>query len=250
MCGVVVDCYHSLFSLCVCQTNRLVLSAPPSNFDVTIDCSHLPLNSKVRGAELHFWIALTFALHMPSGFTEPRAKQTRCSQARGCMTARQRCSFFFFFNSPTEDDEYVIDFSPTPLSTIFPLQCAKQDWVQAWSMHCFSFSITLEWAEDTKGYAGEVWQRWKQSRASGGPLKANIWVVMNVCVCVDVGERKRYAYGGKFYAFFTNFLMHLSRVIKRVGFCLSWISSFEAGIYLLCLYKPLVTLPLPSYFKL
>lgn len=83
-------------------------------------------------------------------------------------------SFFFFFYSPTEDDVYVIDFSPTPLSTVFPLQCAKQDWVQAWSMHCFSFSITLEWAEDTKGYTGEVWQGRKQSRASGGPHKANI----------------------------------------------------------------------------
>ena len=129
MCRMVVDCCQALFSLCVCQTDRLVLSAPPSNFDVTIDCSHLPLNSKVRGAELHFWIALTFALHMLSGFTKPRAKPTRCSQARGCVTARQRCdvSLFFFFYSPTEDGVYVIDFSPTPLSTVFPLQCAKQD---------------------------------------------------------------------------------------------------------------------------
>ena len=144
----------------VCQTDRLVLSAPPSNFDVIIDCFYLPLNSKVRGVELHFWIALTFALHMLSGFTELRAKQTRCSQAHGCVTARQRCDVFFFY-SPTGGDVYVIDFSPTPLSTMFPLQCTKQDWVRAWSMHCFSFSITLEWAEDTKGYTGEVWQRWK-----------------------------------------------------------------------------------------
>lgn len=67
-------------------------------------------------------------------------------------------SFFFFLLTQWG---YVIDFSP-PLSTIFPLQCAKQDWVQAWSMHCFSFSTTLEWTEDMKGYSGEVWQEWKQ----------------------------------------------------------------------------------------
>lgn len=65
---------------------------------------------------------------------------------------------FFFFKSPTESDVYVIDFSPAHLSDAFTLQCTKQDWVQAWSMHCFSFSVTLEWAEDTKGYTGEVWQ--------------------------------------------------------------------------------------------
>lgn len=85
---------------------------------------------------------------------------------------------FFFFYSPTEDDVYVIDFSPTLLSTVFPLQCAKQDWVQAWSMHCFSFSITLEWAEDTKGYTGEVWQGWKQSGAPSRPIHEFAWMFM------------------------------------------------------------------------
>lgn len=74
-------------------------------------------------------------------------------------------SFFFFSFLLTHWGWCICDwfFLPTSLSTIFPLQCTKQDWVQAWSMHCFSFSITLEWAEDTKGYAGEVWQEWKQN---------------------------------------------------------------------------------------
>ncbi|TNN55128.1 Elongator complex protein 4 [Liparis tanakae] len=37
----------------------------------------------VRGAEPRFWIALTFALHMLSGFTALGAKRARCSQAHG-----------------------------------------------------------------------------------------------------------------------------------------------------------------------
>lgn len=110
----------SLFSLSVCQTDRLVWSAPPSNFDVIIDSSHLAPNSKVRRAAPHFWIALTFTLHMLSGFTDPRAKQKQRSLALGCVTARQRCAsflfFFFFFYSPTEDDVYVIDFFSLLLS--------------------------------------------------------------------------------------------------------------------------------------
>ena len=67
---------------------------PPSNFDVGIDCSGLPLNSKVSRVELHFWIGLTFALHMLSGLPEPRAKQALGSQAHECVTARQRCDVF------------------------------------------------------------------------------------------------------------------------------------------------------------
>lgn len=69
-------------------------------------------------------------------------------------------------------------FFPTPLSTNFPLRCAKQDWVQAWSMHCFSFSITLQWVEDTKGYVGEVWQGgWAELLEA--PLRL-IWIFMGV----------------------------------------------------------------------
>lgn len=95
---------------------------------------------------------------------------------------------FFFFSSPTEDDVYVIDFFfflPTPLSNNFPLQCTKQHWVQAWSMHCFSFSITLQWAEDTKGYAGEVWQGGRAELLEA-PFRL-VWIFMGVKV--GVGDR-------------------------------------------------------------
>lgn len=81
---------------------------------------------------LHFWIALTFAPHMLSGFTASGAK--RITVKPGPLGARQPDSVLSFpplfplpRYSPTEDDVYVIDFSPTPLSTIFPLQCTKQD---------------------------------------------------------------------------------------------------------------------------
>lgn len=67
---------------------------------------------------------------------------------------------------------------------MFLLQCTKQEWVQAWSMHCFSFSITLEWAGDTKGYAGEGWQGRNLCRASG---ILSVWVCM---ICVHVIQRK------------------------------------------------------------
>lgn len=129
MYRIIAGCYQAAFSPRV-RTDRLGLSAPPNNFDVIIDCSPLPQNSKVREAVLHFWIVLTFAVHMLSGFTEPGAKQTRCSQAYGFVTARQRCDVFlgfFFFKSPTESDVYVIDFSPAHLSDAFTLQCTKQD---------------------------------------------------------------------------------------------------------------------------
>lgn len=104
----------------MCQTDRLVLSAPPSNFDVAIDCSPLPLNSKVRGAELHFWIALTFALHMLSGFSKPRAKER---QARGRETAV--IFLYLFFNSPSEGDVYVIDFFFSPPFLSVPCFCCS-----------------------------------------------------------------------------------------------------------------------------
>lgn len=239
-----------------CVSNQSIgLFAPPSNFDVTIDCSHLPLNSKVRGAELHFWIALTFALHMLSGFTEPRAKQTWCSQARGCVTARQRCDVFFFpFNSPTEDDVYVIDFSPTSLSNMFPLQCAKQDWVQAWSMHCFSFSITLEWAEDTKGYTGEVWQGMEAKQRFWRPPQGRCMSLpgMFVCACVHVcgGEKRseRKTNMQREVEQIHVFLTTSSSGLTSLSSCLLCASClFFTGNHFPCLY---VTLALPSHIKL
>lgn len=74
------------------------------------------LNSKVRGAELHFWIALTFALHMLSGFAETGAKQIRLKPGPWVHDSQTVYFLFPFFPrySPTEDDVYVIDFSPTP----------------------------------------------------------------------------------------------------------------------------------------
>lgn len=131
------------------------------------------------------------------GSQNPEPSRHSVARAVGAWQPDNGVMSFFFFYSPTEDDVYVIDFSPTPLSTMFPLQCTKQDWVQAWSMHCFSFSITLEWAEDTKGYTGEVWQGWKQSRASQGPIKANIWVCMVACTFLRERVRQRVVYKDK-----------------------------------------------------
>lgn len=100
-------------SLCVKPIDWFCLLLPPTLM-LSLIVLICPQTQKVRRAAPHFWIALTFALHMLSGSTDPGAKQKQRSLARGCVTARQRCTsflgFFFFFHSPTEDDVYVIDF--------------------------------------------------------------------------------------------------------------------------------------------
>lgn len=174
----------SVFSLCLCQTNQLVLSTPPSNFDVIIDCSHLPQTQRLE--ELHH----TSGLLWPSrctcsvGLQIPEPNRNSAAWPVGAWQPDNGAPpFCFFFYSPTEDDVYVIDFFwPTPLSNNFPLQCTKQHWVQAWSMHCFSFSITLQWAEDTKGYVGEVWQGGRAELLEA-PFRL-VWIFMGAKVRV------------------------------------------------------------------
>lgn len=83
------ECCQPLSPLCV-SNRSIASSAPPSNFDVIIDSSHLPPTQRLEEPRRNFWIALTFALHMLSGFTAPGAKPKRHSLALGCVTARQR----------------------------------------------------------------------------------------------------------------------------------------------------------------
>lgn len=148
MYRIIAGCYQAAFSPGV-RTDRLGLSAPPNNFDVIIDCSPLPQNSKVREAVLHFWIVLTFAVHMLSGFTEPGAKQTRCSQAYGFVTARQRCDvflgFFFFLNHPLRV-MYMWLIFPLP---IFPthLRCSALSRTESRLDQCIVFLFQSHFSE-------------------------------------------------------------------------------------------------------
>lgn len=238
-----------------CVSNQSIgLFAPPSNFDVTIDCSHLPLNSKVRGAELHFWIALTFALHMLSGFTEPRAKQTWCSQARGCVTARQRCDVFFFPLTHPLRMMYMWLIFLLPLSlTCF--RCSALSRTESRLDQCIVFlfqshSSELKTRKVTQVRFGRVW---KQSSASGGPLKAGVWVCLGcLCVraCMCVGEKRseRKTNMQREVEQIHVFLTTSSSGLTSLSSCLLCaLCLFFTGNHFPCLC---VTLALPSHIKL
>lgn len=192
MCG---GCWLLLGCLFpVCQTNRLVCLLLPPTLMLPLIVLICPWTQRLEE------LSCTSELLWPSlctcsvGLQSPEPNRHGVARPVGAWQPDNGVmSFFFPFNSPTEDDVYVIDFSPTSLSNMFPLQCAKQDWVQAWSMHCFSFSITLEWAEDTKGYTGEVWQGMEAKQRFWRPPQGRCMSLpgMFVCACVHVCGGKK-----------------------------------------------------------
>lgn len=104
----------SLFPLSVSQTDRLVRLLLPPALMFSLILLICPRTQRLEELRCNFWIALTFALHMLSGSTAPRAKQKQHSLALGCVTARQRRASFLFFSSPAAEDVYVIDFFLSP----------------------------------------------------------------------------------------------------------------------------------------